>query len=328
MAPAVSVVIPTCNRPEEMARAVRSALAQTVGDLEVIVVVDGADEATVARLQDFADSRLRSIPVKTKVGGAEARNTGARAAQGQWIALLDDDDEWLPNKLEAQLTAAKRSQAVYPLVTSKYWVRAAGKPDTVRPRRLPNPGENISEYMFDYLCYFQTSTFFCPRELFLLIPFNKDLKSFQDIDWFLQVNRNPDVVLTVIPEPLVVYYAPEERVTITSKLGWRSRLDWGKANRHLMTRRAYSRFIAGSCAGRAVQDKAGWRSFFELFRECAFVGSPTPATLLLLTGTFLVTPNARRRVRDLLFLSPKTPSPLPEEARTPQRQLGKGAGSA
>jgi glycosyltransferase involved in cell wall biosynthesis len=237
------------------------------------------------------------------VGGSEARNVGARAALGQWIALLDDDDEWLPIKIARQLAVAKASHAVYPLITSKYLARAKGTEDRVRPRRLPKAGEAVSEYMFDYLCYSQTSTFFCGRELFLKIPFQKDLKSFQDIDWFLRVNRDSDVELTVIPEPLVIYYAPDERATITSKLNWRSRLAWGKENRHLMTRRAYSRFIAASCAGRAVQDKAGIRGYLELLRECALVGSPSLSSLLLLTGTFMVTPKMRRRLRDQVFLA-------------------------
>ncbi len=58
----------------------------------------------------------------------------------------------------------------------------------MRPRRLPRPKERICEYMFDFLCYFQTSTFFCSRKLFLEIPFSKELKSFRDMDWFFRVN--------------------------------------------------------------------------------------------------------------------------------------------
>lgn len=285
-------------------RAVQSALNQTFDNLEVVAVVDGGDEATVSKLSQVRDPRLRTIPLAENVGGSEARNIGVRAALGQWIALLDDDDEWMPVKIDQQLAAAKASNAIYPLVTSKYVARSKGKPDRVRPRRLPKPGEAISEYMFDYLCYSQTSTFFCGRELLLKIPFQKGLKSFQDIDWFLRVNREPGVELTVVPEPLVIYYAPDERSTITSKLGWKSRLAWGKENRRLMTCRAYSRFIAGSCAGRAVQDRAGIRGFLELLRECALVGSPSLSDLLLLTATFMVTPNLRRRLRDLVFLSP------------------------
>lgn len=300
----VSVVVPTCNRPDLMTRSVQSALNQTFDNLEVVVVVDGGDEATVSKLAQIRDRRLRTISIEKNVGGSEARNIGVRAALGEWIALLDDDDEWLPGKIDQQLAAAKTSKAVYPLVTSKYVARSNGNRDRVRPRRLPKPGEAISEYMFDYLCYSQTSTFFCSRELLLKIPFQRALKSFQDIDWFLRANRDPDVELTVLSDPLVIYYAPDERATITSKLGWKARLAWGKENRGLMTRRAYSRFIAGSCAGRAVQDRAGIGGFLELLRECALAGSPSLSDLLLLTATFMVTPNLRRRLRDLVFLSP------------------------
>src|SRR5579871_5746785 len=105
MNPEVSVVIPTRNRPEAVVRAVESALAQTVRDLEVTVVIDGPNEATalaLARLQE-RDTRLHVIELERNVGACAARNRGIEASKGRWIALLDDDDEWLQNKLEKQL---------------------------------------------------------------------------------------------------------------------------------------------------------------------------------------------------------------------------------
>src|ERR1700744_4710601 len=95
----VSAVIPTRNRPGLVCRAVESVLKQTIADLEVVVVVDGPDAATALALQEFHDPRIRCIELQQNVGGSEARNVGIREAQGTWIALLDDDDEWLPTKL-------------------------------------------------------------------------------------------------------------------------------------------------------------------------------------------------------------------------------------
>jgi hypothetical protein len=156
--------------------------------------------------------------------------------------------------------------------------------------------------MFDYLCYFQTSTFFCSRKLMLDVPFRRDLRSFQDIDWFLRAMTTPGVSLAVVPEPLAIYYAPEERATITNGLSWEERLAWGRANRDRMTRRAYSRFIAGSCVGRAAQDKAGLPGLFTLLRECVLHGRPTPSNVALIIGMFLVTPSMRQSIRDIFFL--------------------------
>ena len=184
--PDVTAVIPTRNRPELVQRAVRSALTQTYRNLEVLVVVDGPDTSTVAVLKAFeqTDERLRVIALEESVGGAEARNVGAKAARGKWVALLDDDDEWLPEKIESQITRAVASGNDRSLVVSKYICRSAAAEDRIRPRRLPRPGEMISEYMFDVLCYFQTSTFFCSRSLLLDVPFQKTMAGFQDIDCF------------------------------------------------------------------------------------------------------------------------------------------------
>jgi hypothetical protein len=136
----------------------------------------------------------------------------------------------------------------------------------------------------------------------LKIPFTKDLPFFQDIDWFLRALRGPDVQLMVIERPLSIYYAPDKRQTITSNLRWEARVAWGRANRHLMSPRAYSRFVVGSCVGPAVQDRAGLRGFVRLFYECAVVGSPTAQLLVLLVGTYLLRPSLRQKLRDRFLL--------------------------
>ena len=87
--------------------AINSILAQSVPDLEVVVVIDGPDPETVRLLNDVADRRLRFIQNAQSLGSAEARNVGISAARGEWIAFLDDDDEWLKDKLELQLAAAE-----------------------------------------------------------------------------------------------------------------------------------------------------------------------------------------------------------------------------
>jgi glycosyltransferase involved in cell wall biosynthesis len=313
--PLVSVVIPTRGRSQLVARAVVSALKQTERNIEVIVVIDGPDPATEAELDriangELADGRLVRVSLEQSLGGAEARNVGIRAARGRWVALLDDDDEWLPNKLRAQVEAAEAAGKQETVVACKYIVRSPHAPDVVRPRRLPRENEPASDFMFDYLCYFQTSTLFASKALFLKVPFQKDLACFHDIDWFLRTTTSGGVKLMVVAEPLAIYHAPDERVTITSKLGWEARLSWGRANRHKLSRRGYSRFISGSCAGRAAQDKAGLAGLSTLLRECVLHGSPSPANIALILGIFLVTPELRRRIRDAFFLEEHKKPPI------------------
>ncbi len=314
--PSISVVIPTRNRPMLLLRAVRSALRQTLEEIEVIVVIDGeVGCASADAVACLGECRVRCIVLREQVGGAEARNIGIRSARSAWVALLDDDDEWLPSKLEMQLAAARPYTGEDQLVvTCRHVHRAEGAEDVLRPRRLPRPGEAACEFMFDYLCYFQTSTFVCSKKLLLQIPFTRNLAFFQDIDWFLRALRDPGTRLVVVPQPLSIYYAPEERQSITSRLSWKARVDWGRGNRHLMSKRSYSRFIVGSCVGRAVQDGAGVRGFSRLFYECAIVGSPTPQLLLLLFGTYVLRPALRKKLRDRFLLRRAHLQAAPEQA--------------
>ena len=102
--PIVSVIIPTYNRAHLVGRAIRSVLAQTFRDFELIVVDDSSTDDTEDVIGSFADPRIRYLRHETNRGGATARNTGIRVACGEYIAFLDSDDEWLPEKLERQLS--------------------------------------------------------------------------------------------------------------------------------------------------------------------------------------------------------------------------------
>ncbi len=298
----VSVVIPTRNRPELLRLAVESALGQTWRELEVVVVVDGPDPATVDGLAKIEDPRLRVVALDESVGGAEARNIGARHAAGGWLALLDDDDHWLPGKLQAQMAAVAPMGTENVLAASRFLQRNAAGEDVVRPRRLPRPGERVAEFMFDYLCYFQTSTLLCSIDVIRRHPFEKGLALFQDIDWFLRVNSDPDVRFVAVPEVLSVYNEPARRRTITGTTGWRARLNWGRERRALLGRRAYTRFVVGSCVCRAAEDRAGLSGLLRLLHEAVIVGSATPRQVGLLLGAYLLAPAARKRLRNLLFL--------------------------
>ncbi len=102
--PLVSVVIPTHNRPDLVQRAIHSVLGQTYQRLECIVIDDGSFSDTALVVGQMADPRIRFTRHETSRGASAARNTGISLAQGSLIAFLDDDDEWLPKKLEKQVS--------------------------------------------------------------------------------------------------------------------------------------------------------------------------------------------------------------------------------
>jgi len=99
--PLISIIIPTYNREDCVRQSLDSALAQTFRDFELIVVDDGSSDGTVEILKSYGD-KIRLICQKNAGAGA-ARNTGIRAAQGKYVAFLDSDDQWRPEKLEVQM---------------------------------------------------------------------------------------------------------------------------------------------------------------------------------------------------------------------------------
>lgn len=105
----LSVVIPVYNRAMVVRRAIDSVLSQSVPGVEVIGVDDGSSDETPAVLASYG-SRIRVLR-QTNQGVSAARNAGIAAARGRWIALLDSDDEWLPEKLERQLQCVQAGEA-------------------------------------------------------------------------------------------------------------------------------------------------------------------------------------------------------------------------
>jgi glycosyltransferase involved in cell wall biosynthesis len=133
----ISVIIPTYNRGNEVCLAVQSVLDQTLPALEVIVVDDGSTDDTPARLSRF-DGLIRYV-VQTNRGPASARNHGAEISQGEWIAFLDSDDVWAPDKLERQSALIEQGDPRLGVVHCDNWRNGPGY--RVRgeawPRRRP-----------------------------------------------------------------------------------------------------------------------------------------------------------------------------------------------
>jgi glycosyltransferase involved in cell wall biosynthesis len=107
----ISVVIPTLNRWPWLERSLRGALAQNDVSIEIAVVDDGSTDATGRMLRAPGDPRVRVLTHARPMGVAASRNHGIREARGEWIAFLDDDDLWAPDKLSVQLAAVRRTGA-------------------------------------------------------------------------------------------------------------------------------------------------------------------------------------------------------------------------
>ena len=303
--PLVSAVIPTHGRSTLVPRAVRSALGQTLGEIEVIVVVDGADETTMEALSNIGDPRLRLVPLETPVGQADARNAGVAAARAPWIAFLDDDDLWEPAKLERQLRTATSSSFARPIVGCRLSARN-GRSEFEWPRRLPRRGEAISEYLFCRSGLFSgegvlpTSVIFTSCALLREVPFRSGLRKHVDPDWLFRATARPGVGVEFVGEPgaLAVWNIEGDRRRISNSVGWEYSRTWIRENRHLVTPRAYAGFLLTVVSADAA--RAGdWRALGGLAAEAYRGGSPSLAEFGVHMSNFFVPQDLRWRVAGL-----------------------------
>lgn len=105
--PTVSVIIPTYNRANMIVPCIESVLAQSYPVNEIIIVDDHSTDDTIKQLNKFKDNII-ILKTEKQSGAQTARNIGIKSAKSEWIAFLDSDDEWLPNKIEKQISALKK----------------------------------------------------------------------------------------------------------------------------------------------------------------------------------------------------------------------------
>lgn len=300
----ISVVVPTRGRPELLGRALDSVFRQTLSAFEVIVVVDGPDLPTMRALNEISDRRLRVIPLAVNVGGSEARNIGVDASRGRWIAFLDDDDEWMPQKLSLQLAVAQASREGRLIVASKF-VERTERSQRIVPTRLPAENEQFSDYLFSRRGwssaegFLQTSTWFVSKQLLLDLPFTPGLKRCQDIDWLLHATAIPETKVIVIPQPLAIFHH-DERSRVSRTSDWEFLLEWASKNRGYFSPRAYSFFIATFCMPSAAKQGASLKTRLFLLRTCIATGSATPKCLLLFIFCWGFSESRRRQLRNFL----------------------------
>lgn len=291
----VSVVIPTRNRSDLVTRAVRCVLAQTYRQLEVIVVVDGPDPAASAALARIGGQRLRLVQLPENVGGSEARNIGVREARGEWIAFLDDDDEWLPEKIDKQVQAAWQSAFPLPIVCSKLIVRGSHA-EMIWPRLRPY--EPISEYLLSRTSWsygeglIHTSTILTRRELLLDVPFTTGLRKHQDWDWVLRAVQRPHVGIEFVSKPLAVWNMTSSARRVSTTADWRFSRDWIRSHRNLVTPRAYAGFLLTHCASQASLQRQ-WSAFVPLLAESCRVGHPRLFDFALYLAAWLSPPQLK-----------------------------------
>ncbi len=193
-----SVIVPTYNRGHLLPRALNSIAAQTQTPLEVIVVDDGSTDDTIAILRrEYPDVVIFE---ETHRGVSAARNRGIQASRGDWIAFLDSDDEWLPEKLARQNAALVSTPTILLCHTEEVWIRNGVRVNPMK--KHAKRGGGIFEDCLP-LCCMSPSSVVVHREVLEDVGvFDESLPACEDYDLWLRITSRYPVVF--IDEPLVV----------------------------------------------------------------------------------------------------------------------------
>jgi glycosyltransferase involved in cell wall biosynthesis len=196
----ISVIIPTHNRASTLPRALDSVLKQTRPADEIIVVDDGSNDATATLIaQDYPAMRYLHQPNR---GVSSARNLGIAHSSGDWIALLDSDDTWLPDKLLRQAEALKGHPGMRICHTEEIWVRNGVRVNPMRKHE--KQGGRIFQRCLP-LCVISPSSVMLHRTLFLEYGnFDIELPACEDYDLWLRLCAHEEVLF--IEQPLIVKY--------------------------------------------------------------------------------------------------------------------------
>ena len=242
----VAVVIPTHNRANLIGRAVASVLSQTMADFEIVVVDDGSTDSTYAVLSTIRDDRLKVVHLPTAGGACRARNIGVAQTAAVAVTFLDDDDEFVPTRLEALMGEFDRQWAF--VTSGLVYIKPGGR------REMHRGPRQITAEALLYKTNFGVSAI-VDRDRFLSLGgFDESLTSSQDHDLWLRMTLayGPGIC---VPETLLVMHTDHEMPRISTSArkiaGYR---DFVRKHKARMSRshRAYHYFKLRSYGKRSI----------------------------------------------------------------------------
>jgi glycosyltransferase involved in cell wall biosynthesis len=208
--PTVSVVIPTYNRKAALARAIKTVVAQSYEDWELIVVDDASTDGPEEVVRTLGDGRMVYVRHPQNCGGGAARNTGIRLARGKYVAFLDSDDEWFPEKLARDVAAFTRPGGDIGLVyCGKELVDPEGR---VLLRRIPALQGDLYRQLLAHDFIGSCSRVAVRRDILEAAGgFDESLPSGQDWDMWVRAGRLAKVAC--VPECLVRRHLGHEQIS-------------------------------------------------------------------------------------------------------------------
>jgi len=185
--PTISVVVPVYNVGTEFCNTIKSVLAQTYADFELIVVDDGSENDVSVLLFGFNDSRIKFHKLESNTNANVARNYGINIARGEYIAMLDAGNLWSKTHLQECLQTLQNTTAdgLYGSLGVMYPIGRI----SVVTARLPRDGETMIDYLLKTGCGAQTSTLFFTADSIKDVLFDPELKRHQDYDLVVRYSK-------------------------------------------------------------------------------------------------------------------------------------------
>lgn len=284
----LSIIIPTFNRAWCIRRAINSALWQSYKDFELIIVDDGSTDETSDVLAEYRDPRIQVLTHKKNKGASAALNTGIRASVGEFIAILDSDDEWLPEKMERQIAVMDATDPEVGVVYCDMWkYRGSRREYYHAPHIVPSDGIVFQRALDDALDNIGNPLMLFRRQCFDKVGlFDENLPRQIDLDIAIRISKY--FKFHHIPEPLGNYYVSDESITSGGEATGISaveqmvakQIDEYLANKPILAKRMY--WIGSSCMrsgqttkGRQYLVKAlsySWRPRYILAFGLSFFG--------------------------------------------------------
>lgn len=212
----VSVIIPSYNSGKFLNEAIKSVASQTYRDLEIIIINDGSIDDTEKIAKDWQkkDKRIRYLKHHKNQGLASARNTGIRNSKGEYIAFLDADDVWLPQKLAVQIKKIRESGA--DLVFSNWYIWEHGKRTKVEAfdsNPIQDNKKNLLNFLIKKNFGNPSTAFFLKSSLEKVGLFDESLRSSEDYDLWLRFLLSK-MKIGFIKKPLIYYRQHSEQMSV------------------------------------------------------------------------------------------------------------------
>ena len=215
--PLVSVILPTWNRAHLLPRAINSVLSQTYQNLELIIVDDVSTDNTAETVAQITDKRIKYTKLNykktdTSYGATKARNVGLDTARGELIAFQDSDDQWLPEKLQKQVTTLTKAPAKTGVVFTTLRRKENGVENLIPPHNFKLPPDNQYTSVLRKTNTVSLVTAIVKKECFKNVGvFDEKMPKYQEWELWIRIAKHYGFLY--IDEPLVVSYAQKGSVS-------------------------------------------------------------------------------------------------------------------